>query len=258
MSTKAKTFRRTLAAQVQWVASSLVAVAALALGLATLAGVLGYLPVLTLPLQFGDTIYPQAGLAIQVGLAIFLLAVVACLPSGLRVLDLERTHRDFSITMSDVAEAYRICHAADRQGVFTLSEQFDAVKERILYLRQHPDLGNLEPDVLEAASEMSYASRDLAETYSDENVARARGFLAHRQEEAALFEDRFERALKICRDLRRQRDAVAMDGDMMDSRMSQLEDEFGDLLRDLGFTRSRTAHNIIAMPAAAHKGMAAE
>jgi hypothetical protein len=158
--------------------------------------------------------------------------------------------------MSDVAEAYRVCHAADRKGAFTLSEQFDAVKERIAYLRNHPDLGNLEPDILETASEMSFASRDLAETYSDENVARARGFLAHRQEEIALFEDRFERALNTCRELRRQRDSVALDEDMMDSRLRQLEDEFGDLMAELGYSRSRD--NVIALPATAPKGVAAE
>jgi len=255
MSHSAKAFRRSAAAQIQWIASALIVVAGLTLAGVTLAGALGYLPVLTLPLQFGDTLLPQAGLLVQAGLAIFLLAIVACLPSGMRTLALETSHRDFQISMSDVAEAYRICHAADRGGVFMLSEQFDAVKERIKYMRDHPDLGHLEPDILETAAEMSYASRELAETYSDENVARARSFLAHRQEEVAIYEDRIDRALTACRDLRRQREAVGVDEDMIESRLRAMDEEFGPLLAELGYERQRG--NVIALPAAP-KGMAAE
>ncbi len=254
MSHAARNLRRSLVTGLQWTASAVVILAATLIGGATLAGAFGLLPVLEMPLHFGDVTFPGAGLAIQAGLAILLLALVASLPSGMRVLTLERTHRDFSISMSDVAEAYRICHAADRGDAFTLSEQFDAVKERITYLRRHPDLGHLEPAILETAAEMSYASRDLAETYGDEAVARARRFLAQRNEEIAQFEIRLEAARTACREFSQQRDAIATAEEAQHGRLAKFIEEYGELLSELGFSRPRD--NVIALGSA--KPMAAE
>ena len=42
--------------------------------------------------------------------------------------------------MEDIARAYHLCHTADRAGVFTLSSEFDSVRERLAYQRDHPDL----------------------------------------------------------------------------------------------------------------------
>ena len=229
--------RAGVATYLQIVAMIVVSASALAAAGATLAAASGYLPFLILPLQFGETLYPHGGIVIQTGLVVLLLTVAAAMPSGFRVLQLERTHRDFSITMSDVADAYRACHAADRAGTFTLSSEFDAVKERIQFLRKHPDLGSFEPEVIEVAAQMSHTSRDLAEIYSDENVARARGFLQQRQEEIELFEQRLEKALAQAHELRRYREAVEIEEDAMENRLARFEEEFGDLLRELGFVR---------------------
>ncbi|SPJ23990.1 DNA repair protein [Palleronia abyssalis] len=237
-----------ISAYFQWIATTLIFLACIAATGATVAGMLGYLPTLTMPLQFGDTIYPEAGLLIQIGLVLFLLTVLCALPAGFRVLRLERTHRDFTISMSDVAEAYHLCHAADREGVFRIASEYDAVKERIVFLRSHPNLRELEPEVLEAAAEMSYASRELAEIYSDENVSRAQGFLRHREEEIALFEDRIDHALSISRELRRHKETVEVEEAAMESRLQALQEEFGDLLDELGFSRTRQPANVIALP----------
>ncbi|PZX18323.1 hypothetical protein LX81_00952 [Palleronia aestuarii] len=214
---------------------------------ATIAGALDLLPFLTLELRFGDVVFAGAGMAVQIGVTILLLCLVAALPAMGRVLALERSHRTFTLTMADVADAYRACHAADRRGVFTLASEFDAVKERITYLRTHPDLGNLEPDVIETAAQMSQASRMLAETYSDENVARARDFLRHRQEEIALFEERIECALAAGHELRRHHERLEVEESVIESRLARLEEEFGDLLRGLGFKARRG--NVVAIPA---------
>lgn len=237
-----------ISAYFQWVSAGILLVVTLAAFAATIAGFLGFLPLLTLPLQFGEVIYPQAGAAIQVGAVVLLVAICSTLPSGFRVSRLENSHRDFSMCMSDVAEAYQFCHAADREGVFNLGTEYDAVKERIMYLRSHPDLRELEPEILEAAAEMSYASRELAEIYSDENVSRARGFLKHREEEIALFEDKIDRALSVSRELRRQKEAVEVEEAAMENRLHALEEEFGGLLSELGFSRTRTPGNVISMP----------
>ncbi|QFU07982.1 hypothetical protein PARPLA_02502 [Rhodobacteraceae bacterium THAF1] len=237
-----------ISAYFQWVATAILFTATAAVAGATLAAAFGYLPYLTLPLQFGDVVYPQAGLVVQFAVVLLLLTILSAMPSGFRVLRLERSHRDFAISMSDVAEAYHFCHQADRADTFKLSSEYDSVKERMNYLRYHPDLAELEPEVLEAAAEMSYASRDIAQIYSDENVARARGFLAHRVEEIGLFEERIEHALTVSRELRRLTQDVEIEEAAMESRLAQLEDEYGDLLSTLGFVRPMKGGNVIALP----------
>ena len=77
----------------------------------------------------------------------------------------------------------------------------------------HPDLGALEPEILELAAQMSRISQDLAETYSDEKVDRARTFLQQRQQEIDTFQrpdgsgqtghGRVEKLGKIGRDRRK-------------------------------------------------------
>ena len=66
--------------------------------------------------------------------------------------------------MRDVAQAYQAAHAADRDGVFNLPSEFDSVRERIEHLQRHPDLGRLEPEILEMAAQIGRKSRKLAES----------------------------------------------------------------------------------------------
>ncbi|SFP20260.1 hypothetical protein [Tranquillimonas alkanivorans] len=237
------------AIQAQWLASVLIGAAAVAAVGACIAAALGYLPWLTLPLTFGDTTYEEAGRFVQIGIATLLVALASALPSGFRVLSLERSHRDFSICMSDVAEAYRICHAADRAGAFTLSHEFDAVRERIRFMRDHPDLRSLEPRILEAAAQMSTVSHEMAETYSDENIERARGFLRQRQDEIEDFRDRIVEATSQCHELRRWLEQVELEESIMESQLTQLEEQLGETLEKLGFVRERG--NVVPMSATA-------
>lgn len=104
--------------------------------------------------------------------------------------------------MEDVTRAYMASHAADRAGTFTLSYEFDAVRERIVYMRDHPELENLEPEVLEVAAQMSASARDLAAVYSDEKVARAKTFLQQRHGEIEKQQDRIIRAHHSIAELR--------------------------------------------------------
>lgn len=216
----------------------------------TVAALAGIAPALELPLTIGGVEYPEAGLAVQAGLAALFLSLLAFLPGTSRVMQLERTHRDFAVSMSDIMEAYAACHSADRKGVFTLSEQFDAVKERIAYLRDHPDLGNLEPAVLETAAEMSFASHELAEVYSDKNVERAKAFLRQRQEEIETFNRRIDQAKATMHELKRWTEQVEVEESVMESQLAMLEDQFGDMLEKLGFERTRKVDNLYRMPIA--------
>ncbi|MDG1084834.1 MAG: hypothetical protein P8P35_12120 [Planktotalea sp.] len=62
------------------------------------------------------------------------------------------------------------------------------------FLCDHPDLGQLEPAMLEAASQMSHISAELAVIYSDRKVERVRTVLKERQHEIGEFNLRLEGA----------------------------------------------------------------
>lgn len=156
---------------------------------------------LTLPLSVGGQVWPQAGMAVQLGLTAVALALLVYLPAHGRMMALETSHRSFHLGMRDVARAYAAAHSADREGAFTLQSEFDSIRERIAFLRAHPDLDTLEPGVIELAAQMSHVSRELAQVYSDGNVARARDFLIQRQADVARFEERIVQAKTVMGDL---------------------------------------------------------
>ena len=186
-----------------------------------------------LPLMWNGAPVEGAGMWAMIGLAAFFVALCAFLPMSHRVMSLESAHRDFRISMHDVAHAYVTAHAADRAGAFRLSHEFDAVRERLAFLRDHPDLGRLEPDILEAAAQMSQMSRELADTYSEEKVERARTFLKQRQEEIEQFNDRLETAKAVTRDLRHWLEAVELDESVARSQLDRLRAELDDILPEL-------------------------
>ncbi|NNF72579.1 MAG: DNA repair protein [Rhodobacteraceae bacterium] len=196
----------------------------------TFLSAVGAVPWLYLPMQFGAELIPWAGAALQIGVTALLLMLCVFLPSSLRVLRLETSHRDFSMRMDDIAQAYWLAHRADREGVFTLPREFDAVRERYMFLRAHPDLESHEPELLELAAQMSHESRELAEIYSDAKVARAREMLALRRQEAETLSDRIGRAHAVTDEIKRQLDAVEVDEDVARSRLSRLRAELAELM----------------------------
>jgi hypothetical protein len=216
----------------------------------------GLLPWLSLTLVWGDFALPQAGPWVQTFLTLLLVTLAAFIPASARVLALEHSHRSFHISMADVAHAYAAAHAADRQGAFRLSSEFDAVRERIDHLRRHPDMAELESGVMTVAAQMSQQSAHLARTYSDEAVARARAFLENRQTEAAAQEQRIVAALATCREIRRWADQVDLQEAMVASRLRALDEELQSVLPLLGYgfepvetPASAPPDNVVALPA---------
>jgi hypothetical protein len=170
---------------------------------------------------------------VQLGVAALALGLLAFLPANARIMALETSHRQFSLHMQDVARAYTAVHAADREGTFGLRHEFDATKERIAWLRDHPDLGMLEPDVLEVAAQMGVISRELAEIYSTEKVARARSFLTQRQEEIARFEERIDAAKAIANEIRHWAARVSLEEDVARSEMARLREMLQEALPEM-------------------------
>ena len=230
----------------------LLSLAAVAMVVVTALSALGVMPWLTIQAGFGEP-SPIAGMVAQIGLTALLVLLAGFFPASSRVLQLEASHRNFRIGMKDVAEAYHAAHVADRKGVFSLSSEFDQVRERIDYLREHPDLKLLEADILTLAAQMSQQSHRLAETYADERVARARDFLAQRQQEVEDQHKRIEEALRTCREIMRWNSQVELEEAVVASQLQQLDEQLQSVLPALGY--SFDADHAAASHASADQGV---
>lgn len=211
----------------------LICAAALIGVLATVLSATGVWPWLSLQAGVGDAAHPQAGMIAQIGLTCLAVMLAFYLPANGRILALERSHRDFHIHMTDVARAYHAAHAADRAGTFQIASEFDAVKDRLAFLREHPELGGLEPEVLELAAQMSQVSHELADIYSDAKVDRARTFLRQRQEEMAQFTTRLDEAKIIMHELRQWTRDVEIEESVAKSQLARLREELFELIPEL-------------------------
>ncbi|SHE44165.1 hypothetical protein SAMN05444279_102186 [Ruegeria intermedia] len=233
----------------------LICAAALFAVSATLLAAVNVWPWLTMQAGLGGRDIPNAGTYIQIGLTALVLMLAFYLPSSARMMALENAHRTFSLQMQDVIDAYQIAHAADRSGVFALASEFDAVKERMAFLRDHPDLQSLEPEILELAAQMSQVSHELAETYGAAKVARARAFLQQRQEEVALFQQRIEEAQTIQHELRQWTRDIEIEESIAKAQLARLREELFELLPELSAQLQTppddsdpAASSVIAMP----------
>ena len=218
----------------QRLALTIFALAALAMLGATLMAAFGHWAWISLPLQYNGAPVENAGMYGQIGLTVLAMGMCFFMPSNGRIMRLETSHRRFTIGMNDVAKAYAAVHAADRQSTFQLNSEFDAVRERLAYLRDHPDLGTLEPKVLEVAAQMSHLSTELAQVYSDEKIARARSFLEQRQEEIELFNSRLEQARMISAEMKQWVHEVEVEESVCAAHLKRLRAEMEQIMPELG------------------------
>lgn len=214
----------------------------------TLMSLLGVLPWLQIDARIGDARIPGFGPAIQVLFTLFCIALIAVLPASTRVLRLEHTHRTFNLTMDDIVRAFQAAHAADRAEVFTLKDDFSAVKERLEFLRKHPNLANLEPEILETAAQMSFLSRDLAEVYSDEAVTRAREFLLQRQTEIQRQRGEIDAALATSQELKRWSEDLHSEEEAARRLIDRVGKDLEEVLPQLGYELRRKDTNVLALP----------
>lgn len=219
----------------QGLAQGCLVLAALGAVGATAAAALGALPWPELGLRWGGADLPQAGMWAQVGLATLLVFLCIYLPANARMARLEAGHRNFAIAQEDVRRAYEIAHSADRRSVFALSSEFESMRARLDHLRRHPDLADLEPELLTLAAQMSHESRDLARVYSDDRVARARLFLRQRQEEADRMAERLRLAHMTTQELRRWIADIEAAERRNHAQIRRLEADLREILPALGY-----------------------
>ena len=231
----------------QRLAITMIVAAALVLTGYSIACALGLAPWLEMIATLGEVVYPKAGMIVQ--LAVTALALTLCfyLSANTRIMSLETSHRSFHIGMRDVTQAYTAAHRSDREDVFHLQSEFDSIRERMAFLRSHPDLLDLEAGVIEVAAQMSHISRELADTYSDAKVSRARDFLIQRQQEIEDFNDRLAEAKAVSTELKRWHSRVEIEEDVARSQLEWLREELAELLPEL--TEPAAPETPVAIPA---------
>lgn len=221
------------------------------LSAASLCAALGWLPWPELALSWSGAPLPHAGVWAQLALNGLFLLLCLYLPGSARILALEEGHRSFAMGVEDVARAYRQSHAADRAGLFSLSAEFDSVRARMEQLRRHPDFQHLEPELLQLAAQMSHETRELARSYSDVKVARARSFLQQRQEEVQALTDRLVVARSTCDELRRWLTDIDSDERQAQLQLKRLEADLKEFLPGLGYAvdfEQESEGNVVALP----------
>jgi hypothetical protein len=211
----------------------------------SLGSLFGALPWLQLTAGLGETVLPAAGMWVQIGATVLVLALLGFLPSNARVRKLEVTSRDFQISMSDVARAYDAVHRADRDGAFELSREFDAMRDRIAWMREHPDLAELEPDILELAAQMSVESRDLASIYSSAKVERAHRFLRSRQQEVEDYRQRISMAQATVLEIRRWMQAIEVEEGLAEKQLERLQRDLDEITETLEIIEEPVAENVV-------------
>lgn len=224
---------RVFAAFMQRLALILFALLAIGLLAATGLAVAGLWPWIDLTVGWNGSPIANAGMYVQIGVTVFALTLCFFLPSNLRIMKLETSHRQFNVDVDDITRAYQAAHHADRQGVFTLSDAFESTRDRLAFLRDHPDLSALEPELLELAAKMSHISRDLAQAYSDERVARARDVLKQRQFEIEQFNERLDQAKAIHSEFSTWINRLELEENVARAKLEELLDEMERLLPEL-------------------------
>lgn len=211
-------------------AMATVAVVGVGLVITTALSAAGVLPWLQLSASFGEAQFSNAGMVLQIATTVLIVLLSVFIPSNLRVLRLEASHRNFRVAMEDVLHAYELSHAHDRAGGHAMQSEFDSVRERFEHLRAHPDLEELDGELLTIAAQMSHQSRELAKVYSDDKVERVREGLKKRREDADVLQDRIQSAHALIREIRADLDTVEIEESAVDAQIKRLREDVTDLM----------------------------
>lgn len=140
------------------------------------------------------------GIFSQLGFTCLLASFATFSPSNTRILELEKSHRNFTMSMRD-----------------------------------HPELAGLEPETMEVTAQMSNTTRDLATIYSDGNSKRAKDFLIQRQVKRVDFDEKISLILSVTQEIRNYRLDIKNSERKVERQMEQLEKGLREVLPKLGF-----------------------
>lgn len=210
----------------------------------------GILPWPEISVVYGGETVAWAGMALQVGVTALLLLITVFLPSARKVRKLEFSHRRFEINMDDVTRAYRAAHMADRAEMFGVVREFDAVRERYQFLKSHPDLPEMDSELLTIAAQMSEQTHEMAQVYSDAKVARAKESLKQRLIDAEALQEKIQQAHSEVRDIKRKLEDVDMEESSVASQMQQLREAVSEIgVFGPEFVPGRRVPHLMTVPA---------
>ncbi|MEO1537627.1 MAG: DNA repair protein [Pseudomonadota bacterium] len=225
----------------QLIAMLVFSIAGLALLIATGLAVAGVLPWIELSIAFAGQQVAWAGQAAQISVTALFLLLSLYVPTNRHVMMLEATHRDFAVSMDDITQAYQAVHLADRRKAFDMTREFDSVRERFEYLRTHPELPDIDAELLTVAAQMSHQSRELARDFAEDRVTRAEEALKQRRDDAVELQARIQAANAASFTLRREIEDVEFEESSAASQMRRLREELLELEARIGL---RTANKI--------------
>ncbi|MEL7202547.1 MAG: DNA repair protein [Pseudomonadota bacterium] len=189
----------------------------------------GVLPWLQMEVAYLGQTVPWAGQAFQIGLTVMVLLLAVYVPTNRRIMMLEASQRDFALSMDDISRAYAAVHLADKRDAFGMEREFDAVRERFEYLRKHPDLPEIDGELLTIAAQMSEQSRHLAKTFSEEKMLRARESLTQRRADAEELETRIQAANAASVELRRGLEDVEFAENSAAAQLMRLREDLAEI-----------------------------
>ena len=98
---------------------------------------------------------------------------------------------------------------------------------------------------------MSFETRELAQTYSDERARRAKDFLRQRQQEVQALTNRLAAARTTCDQLRRWLQNVEAEEEQAQTQIKRLEADLKEILPTLGYDFDLEDHreqNVVQLP----------
>ncbi|MEM8804306.1 MAG: hypothetical protein AAGF55_17415, partial [Pseudomonadota bacterium] len=119
--------------------------------------------------------------------------------------------------------------------------EFDAVRQRYKFLKDQPDLKDIDDELLVIAAQMSETSRDLAERFSDRRIARVREGLQRRAEDAESLEAQLLAIRAENEKLAKMRTDAEMSESAFRKQVDVLQAEFASLT-DLKDVKDGTRH----------------
>lgn len=205
-------------------------------------------PTIALNLEVnGQSVNFATGLGVI--LSLIGISIIGLTVGNARAIKLENSHRNFHIGMDDVEMAFLQAFAADKAGMFRLPNLFDAVRERMLHLRNLPDLQGFEPDILALAAQMSQVSAKVAQAFSEEKVAHAQAFIAQRLDEVVRLERQITTLRELKASIKKQALTITTDKAALDKEAEATWNEIVQILASLGYSVAETSSNVTRLEA---------
>lgn len=183
------------------------------------------------------------------GVVAALISLVIVIPNAWQVDKLKVAHREFTIKMADVREAYQAIHEADRVAIVEDGEQFDRIRERMDRALKDPKLKDLRSESLLAGAQMADESMELARYFSPEKIEQAKMMVTLLLEQVTDLEENTARAHQAKVEINKLLEEATTREHTARTQLAGYRDEIETILETVGYTLTpdSTSH-IVSLP----------